>query len=216
MESTSKEINKLRLEYSKEILDEKMVNSNPIVQFDLWMKEALNADIPEPHAMNVSTVSKEGKPSSRIVLLRNFSENGFVFYTNYNSKKGNDISENNCAAINFFWPQLERQIRIEGKLQKVDSKISDEYFASRPHDSQLGAWASNQSEVLKNRQELEEKFATLEKKFAGINVPRPENWGGYCLVPDSIEFWQGRPSRIHDRIKFTTVNNEWKIERLSP
>ncbi|MFN5793812.1 MAG: pyridoxamine 5'-phosphate oxidase [Bacteroidota bacterium] len=216
MESTSKEINKLRLEYSKEILDEKMVNSNPIVQFDLWMKEALNADIPEPHAMNVSTVSKEGKPSSRIVLLRNFSENGFVFYTNYNSKKGNDISENNSAAINFFWPQLERQIRIEGKLQKVDSKISDEYFASRPHDSQLGAWASNQSEVLKNRQELEEKFAALEKKFAGINVPRPEHWGGYCLVPDSIEFWQGRPSRIHDRIKFTTVNNEWKIERLSP
>jgi pyridoxamine 5'-phosphate oxidase len=166
--------------------------------------------------MNVSTVSKEGKPSSRIVLLRNFSENGFVFYTNYNSKKGNDISENNSAAINFFWPQLERQIRIEGKLQKVDSKISDEYFASRPHDSQLGAWASNQSEVLKNRQELEEKFAALEKKFAGINVPRPEHWGGYCLVPDSIEFWQGRPSRIHDRIKFTTVNNEWKIERLSP
>ncbi len=216
MESTSKEINKLRLEYSKEILDEKMVNSNPIVQFDLWMKEALNADIPEPHAMNVSTVSKEGKPSSRIVLLRNFSENGFVFYTNYNSKKGNDISENNSAAINFFWPQLERQIRIEGKLQKVDSKISDEYFASRPHDSQLGAWASNQSEVLKNRQELEEKFAALEKKFAGINVPRPEHWGGYCLVPDSIEFWQGRPSRIHDRIKFTSVNNEWKIERLSP
>lgn len=216
MESTSKEINKLRLEYSKEILDEKMVNSNPIVQFDLWMKEALNADIPEPHAMNVSTVSKEGKPSSRIVLLRNFSENGFVFYTNYNSKKGNDISENNCAAINFFWPQLERQIRIEGKLQKVDSKISDEYFASRPHDSQLGAWASNQSEVLKNRQELEEKFEALEKKFAGINVPRPEHWGGYCLVPDSIEFWQGRPSRIHDRIKFTSVNNEWKIERLSP
>ena len=193
-----------------------MVNSNPIVQFDLWMKEALNADIPEPHAMNVSTVSKEGKPSSRIVLLRNFSENGFVFYTNYNSKKGNDISENNCAAINFFWPQLERQIRIEGKLQKVDSKISDEYFASRPHDSQLGAWASNQSEVLKNRQELEEKFAALEEKFAGKNVPRPEHWGGYCLVPDSIEFWQGRPSRIHDRIKFTTVNNEWKIERLSP
>lgn len=216
MESTSKEINKLRLEYSKEILDEKMVNSNPIVQFDLWMKEALNADIPEPHAMNVSTVSKEGKPSSRIVLLRNFSENGFVFYTNYNSKKGNDISENNCAAINFFWPQLERQIRIEGKLQKVDSKISDEYFASRPHDSQIGAWASNQSEVLKNRQELEEKFEALEKKFAGINVPRPEHWGGYCLVPDSIEFWQGRPSRIHDRIKFTSVNNEWKIERLSP
>ncbi len=216
MESTSKEINKLRLEYSKEILDEKMVNSNPIVQFDLWMKEALNADIPEPHAMNVSTVSKEGKPSSRIVLLRNFSENGFVFYTNYNSKKGNDISENNCAAINFFWPQLERQIRIEGKLQKVDSKISDEYFASRPHDSQLGAWASNQSEVLKNRQELEEKFVALEEKFAGKNVPRPEHWGGYCLVPDSIEFWQGRPSRIHDRIKFTTVNNEWKIERLSP
>jgi len=216
MESASKEINKLRLEYSKEILDEKMVNSNPIVQFDLWMKEALNADIPEPHAMNVSTVSKEGKPSSRIVLLRNFSENGFVFYTNYNSKKGSDISENNCAAINFFWPQLERQIRIEGKLQKVDSKISDEYFASRPHDSQLGAWASNQSTILKNRQELEENFAALEKKFAGAKVPRPEHWGGYCLVPSSIEFWQGRPSRIHDRIKFTSVNNEWKIERLSP
>ncbi|MEI6523117.1 MAG: pyridoxamine 5'-phosphate oxidase [Bacteroidota bacterium] len=216
MESTSKEINKLRLEYSKEILDEKMVNLNPILQFDLWMKEALNADIPEPHAMNVSTVSKEGKPSSRIVLLRDFSENGFVFYTNYNSKKGSDISENNFAAINFFWPQLERQIRIEGKLQKVDSKISDEYFASRPHDSQLGAWASNQSTILKNRQELEENFAALEKKFAGSKVPRPEHWGGYCLVPSSIEFWQGRPSRIHDRIKFTSVNNEWKIERLSP
>jgi pyridoxamine 5'-phosphate oxidase len=216
MTHTSSEINKLRQVYSKEILDEKMVNKNPILQFDFWMKEALDADVPEPHAMNVSTVCKEGKPSSRIVLLRDFSENGFVFYTNYNSKKGSDISENNFAAINFFWPQLERQIRMEGKLQKVDSRISDEYFASRPYDSQLGAWASNQSEVLRNREELEEKFSALEKKFAGINVPRPEHWGGYILKPESLEFWQGRPSRIHDRIKYSLVNSEWKIERLSP
>jgi pyridoxamine 5'-phosphate oxidase len=216
MSNTASEINKLRQVYSKEILDEKMVNKNPILQFDFWIKEALDADIPEPHAMNVSTVSKEGKPSSRIVLIRDFSENGFVFYTNYNSKKGSDISENNFAAINFFWPQLERQIRIEGKLQKVDSKISDEYFASRPYDSQLGAWASNQSEVLKNREELEERFSELEKQFAGKTVPRPEHWGGYVLAHSSIEFWQGRPSRIHDRIKYSLVNNEWKIERLSP
>jgi pyridoxamine 5'-phosphate oxidase len=216
MTHTSSEINKLRQVYSKEILDEKMVNKNPILQFDLWMKEALDSDVPEPHAMNVSTVCKEGKPSSRIVLLRDFSEKGFVFYTNYNSKKGSDISENNFAAINFFWPQLERQIRIEGNLQKVNSKISDEYFASRPHDSQLGAWASNQSEVLKNREELEEKFSELEKQFVGKTVPRPEHWGGYVLAHSSIEFWQGRPSRIHDRIKYSLVNHEWKIERLSP
>jgi len=216
MTNTAAEINRLRQVYSKEILDESMVNSNPILQFDLWMKEALEADVPEPHAMNISTVSKDGKPSSRIVLLRDFSDNGFVFYSNYNSKKGNDINENNFGAINFFWPQLERQIRIEGVLEKVDSKISDNYFASRPHDSQLGAWASNQSQVLKNREELEEKFAALKKKFSGVKVPRPEHWGGYILKPNSIEFWQGRPSRIHDRIRYYSVNKKWKTERLSP
>lgn len=217
MENTSIEkIKSLRIEYAKEILDEKKIKKNPFSQFDLWMNEALDAKIHEPHAMNISTVDKNGKPSSRIVLLRDFGKDGFVFYTNYNSKKGKDIMQNAFGAINFFWPELERQIRIQGKLKKVPSRQSDIYFASRPYENRLGAWASNQSEVLKDRKELEKRFEELKFKFKDKDIPRPNHWGGYILKPKEIEFWQGRPSRIHDRIRYKLIEKKWKIERLSP
>ncbi|MCW3101723.1 MAG: Pyridoxamine 5-phosphate oxidase [Bacteroidetes bacterium] len=208
-------INSLRHDFLKESLDEKDVHKNPVTQFSKWFREAVDAKVNEPNAMSLSTVSAEGKPSSRIVLLRNFDESGFVFYTNYTSRKGEEIMANPNAALLFFWPELERQVRIEGVLKKQTEADSDLYFNSRPRGSRLGAWTSTQSKVIANRTVLDEEYAKLDKKYRG-EVPRPPHWGGYVLAPRSIEFWQGRPSRLHDRILYTLENDDWKIERLAP
>lgn len=216
MEDLKLYINSLRHDFTKQTLDIKDVNADPVLQFEKWFKEAVNSKVNEPNAMGISTVSIEGKPSSRIVLLRNFDENGFIFYTNYNSKKGTDISKNPHAAVLFFWPELERQVRIEGTLRKQTSEESTRYFNSRPRESKLGAWTSEQSKPITDRSVLDKAYEENSKKFPDDEIPRPEYWGGYVLKPTSVEFWQGRASRLHDRILYTQEKENWKIERLSP
>ncbi len=209
-------IRKLRSDYSQMELNENELEKNPILQFEKWLKEALEAEVLEPHALTVSTVSAEGKPSSRIVLLRDVTTNGFTFYTNYESKKGRDIEQNPYATMNFFWPQIERQVRVDGVLVKVPTAVSEDYFQSRPRESKVGAWASRQSRVLSSRKELEDKFIALSAQYPGDNVPRPPHWGGYLLQPTSVEFWQGRPNRLHDRIEYVLSGTSWLTQRLSP
>ena len=216
MEDLRNYLNTLRHNYSKESLDKGDVNANPFSQFAKWFEEAVGAQVIDPNAMTLCSASKDGKPSARIVLLRNISDTGFVFYSNYTSRKGREIEENPNCALLFFWPELERQIRIEGVVQKQSDEESDLYFNSRPHGSKLGAWASEQSKVISSREVLIKQHEELSKKYPDENVPRPPHWGGYLLKPISIEFWQGRPNRLHDRILYTIVNNNWKIERLSP
>lgn len=197
-------------------LSKKDVDRNPILQFERWYNEAFSSKVMEANAMTLSTVDKENKPHSRVVLLRDVNENGFVFFTNYNSAKGHELMHNPNAALLFFWPELERQIRIEGKVEKLDNKRSDEYFNSRPKESRIGAWASPQSREIENRQALE-KIVADKKEFFDQNIlDRPGFWGGYILKPGSIEFWQGRPSRLHDRIKYLKNGSDWKILRLAP
>jgi pyridoxamine 5'-phosphate oxidase len=210
-------IQTLRKEYTKEALDISIVNSSPIIQFKLWFEEALNAEVTETNAMVLSTISSENKPSARVVLLKGFDEAGFSFYTNYESKKGKELAQNPNACLTFFWPELERQVRIEGVIAKVSKKESDDYFAVRPKGSQIGAWASPQSTVIASRDILVQNQEALENKYAHKEVERPEHWGGYVLKPDLIEFWQGRHSRLHDRICYELQeNSDWKIERLAP
>ena len=192
-------------------LTEKNINPNPFKQFDIWFEEAKKIGLKDPNAMNVASSSKDGIPSSRMVLLKSHDENGFVFYTNYTSRKSKEIIDNPHVALNFFWDALERQVRVEGKIEKIDSKISDEYFSSRSRLSQLGAHASEQSQVI-----ITNKLKELEKEFDGKEIPRPNHWGGFIIVPESIEFWQGHEGRIHDRLKFYKVDQQWKINRLSP
>jgi pyridoxamine-phosphate oxidase len=216
MEDLRLYINTLRHDFSSQTLDEKDVNADPIMQFEKWFKEAVDSKVHEPNAMTVCTATKEGKPSARILLLRNFNESGFVFYTNYTSRKGTEIMENPNCALLFFWPELERQVRIEGVLTKQTSDESDIYFNTRPRTSKLGAWTSAQSKVIDNRKVLDEEYDLLSKKYPDETVPRPPHWGGYILKPSTIEFWQGRPSRLHDRILFVQENNKWKIQRLAP
>lgn len=210
------QIYNLRQEYAKEVLDEKKVNPNPFLQFNYWFDEAINANLPEPHAMHLSTSDVNGRVSGRIVLLREVNELGFVFYTNYTSRKAKEIAMTGFGSLTFFWQELERQVRIEGKIEKVAGKVSDDYFDSRPEGSKLGAWASNQSEKIESRAFLENKILNLEKEFEGKPIKRPDFWGGYCLVPDYFEFWQGRVSRLHDRVSFEKEKNQWVISRLSP
>ena len=216
MKMDKKDLAQIRREYSREELSEDQVDPDPIVQFGHWMAEAIAAELPEPTAMCLSTVDAEGKPSSRMVLLKGFDGDGFVFFTNYNSRKGRDLAENPNAALTFFWPELERQVRITGLADKVSPEESDEYFKTRPFTSRVGAWASDQSEVLSSKMALAAKAAKLAVKYATGNVPRPPHWGGYRVGPDLIEFWQGRPSRLHDRIVYKLIEDEWKISRLSP
>ncbi len=209
-------INSLRHDFAKQTLDEADVIADPVLQFEKWFKEAVDAHVNEPNAMTVSTATKEGKPSSRILLLRNFDENGFIFYTNYTSRKGIEIMNNPNCSLLFFWPELERQVRIEGVLQKQTAAESDLYFQTRPRGSKLGAWTSEQSKIIKSRDVLDQEYEKLSVKYPGEDIPRPPYWGGFVLKPVSIEFWQGRPSRLHDRILYTRGNSNWKIERLAP
>ena len=197
-------------------LKEENINKNPFKQFETWFEEAKNIGLKDPNAMNVASASKDGMPSSRMVLLKSYDENGFIFYTNYTSRKSKEIIDNPNVALNFFWDSLERQVRIEGKVQKVDAKISDEYFASRSRLSQLGAYASKQSQVIESYEVITKKIQELEKKFGDQKIPRPDHWGGFIIIPETIEFWQGHEGRIHDRLKFTKIASVWGMKRLSP
>ncbi|WP_020533896.1 pyridoxamine 5'-phosphate oxidase [Flexithrix dorotheae] len=207
----------IRKDYSLRELDILHVDKDPIVQFNNWMKEAIGSECLEPTAMVLSTVSSEGRPSSRVMLLKGVEEKSFVFYTNYNSRKGNAIKENAFVSLNFFWAELERQVRIEGKVEKVSASVSDEYFNSRPIGSRIGAHVSPQSQKIPDRLFLEDMVKTKTEEFKNKEVTRPEHWGGFRVNPDRIEFWQGRPSRLHDRILFElSPNGEWEISRLAP
>lgn len=211
------DIQKIRKEYTKEELDVSIVNSSPILQFKAWFEEAMASNVTEVNAMVLSTVSPENKPTARVVLLKGFDEHGFSFYTNYESKKSRQLALNPNGCLTFFWAELERQVRIEGIIEKVSVKESDEYFAVRPKGSQIGAWASPQSKVIESRSVLEKNQQDLEQKYTDKTVDRPAHWGGYVLKPTLIEFWQGRHSRLHDRINYELqLDNSWKIDRLAP
>ena len=202
---------------TSDILDENLVNPNPIKQFEEWFQAAIDAKLPLPEAMSLATVSREGKPSARMVLLKHVDQSGFVFFTNYRSSKAKELETNANAALFFFWPQLERQVRVEGTVTKTSAEESQEYFASRPRGSQIGAWASPQSQVIATRAELEQRQAELEELYRGREVEWPEHWGGFCLRPDRIEFWKGRSDRLHDRLLYERQPDEsWSIKRLAP
>jgi pyridoxamine 5'-phosphate oxidase len=212
-----KNIAELRKEYSHAMLDISNILIDPIKQFEKWFNEALQAGITEPNAMHLATVNSKGKPSSRIVLLKGIENGKLIFYTNYQSRKGKELEDNPACALSFFWPEVERQVRIEGTAERVDQKTSDEYFQSRPRGSQIGAWSSPQSTVIKDRTILEERSQQIEKKFETHKVlPRPNQWGGYQIEPLLIEFWQGRANRLHDRIEFVKADGVWKVHRLAP
>ncbi len=197
-------------------LNERSVDKNPFIQFTKWYEGVLSSKLNEPASMMLSTADVNGNPSARIVLLKEIDDSGFVFYTNYGSRKGKDLKENPKAALTFFWDELLRQIRIEGRIEKISRESSKEYFSSRPHESQIGAWVSEQSSVIPNREILENKFDELEEKFGNKEIPLPEFWGGYKVIPNYFEFWQGRENRLHDRICYNKENNEWKIFRIAP
>lgn len=206
----------LRREYIKDILKKEDLCETPLDQFSVWFKEAQKAEVLEPNAMSLCTVSASGKPSSRVVLLKGISENRLKFFTNYKSQKAKDLEQNPWVSINFFWPELERQVRIEGKVEKTSAEESDAYFNSRPEGSKLGAWASPQSDIIATREMMEDSHRALELEFKGKEIPRPPHWGGYNVIPERVEFWQGRASRLHDRFVYLMENGSWKIERLAP
>jgi len=211
------EIANLRREYATQTLLEKDVAADPITQFRTWWQQTIQAEIVEPNAMTIATASSDGMPSARVVLLKDFTEEGFVFYTNYDSYKAMQLAENPKACLVFFWKELERQVRIIGLVKKVDEAESTAYFNSRPLGSRLGAWASPQSQVIENREWLDKRYAELEDATNGNAIEKPPHWGGYIVKPVIVEFWQGRPSRLHDRIQYTLEESGgWKIERLAP
>jgi len=217
MKLNSKLIANLREDYRAKTLEIEDVAKNPIQQFKVWFNEALESAIKEPNAMTLATIGLDDRPSARIVLLKGFDKQGFVFYTNYDSQKGKELAHNPNVALVFLWKELERQVRIEGHAKKISDKRSAEYFKSRPKGSQIGAWASAQSETLTNRKELEDSYAQLEKQYTNqLALPRPPHWGGYFIVPTRMEFWQGRSSRLHDRINYTLQGEQWSLERLAP
>lgn len=218
IEEVSNYLNQIRHEFTKQTLDEDSVTENPMELYAKWFEEAVGSQILDPKAIVISTVNLEGKPSSRVVYVRGIKDDGFLFYTNYNSQKGKELENNPNVAINIFWAELERQIRAEGVVEKLSAEESDAYFAARPRESQIGAWASDQSEQLTDRKELEKKFDTFRAKFKDEEkIPRPPHWGGYIIKCDYFEFWQGRASRLHDRIFYSKEkDNNWKIGRLSP
>lgn len=207
----------LRQEYSTQSFLESDAAADPIVQFDKWWQQALNSQIVEPNAMTLATASSDGMPSARVVLMKGFDQSGFVFFSNYKSYKGVQLEENPKACLVFFWKELERQVRIMGLVKKLSPEESDDYFHSRPLGSQLGAWASPQSEVIQDRNWLDNHYLEIAAQFKEEVIQRPPHWGGYVVQPVIIEFWQGRPSRLHDRIQYTLQENgEWKMERLAP
>lgn len=210
------ELADLRRDYSLQELSRSSVDGDPIVQFTKWMSEALDSAVIEPTAMTVSTVNSSGVPSSRVVLLKGFDEKGFVFFTNYESRKASDIAENANVSLHFYWPDLERQIIINGTASKTSREESETYFAKRPRESRIGAWASKQSSVLAGREELEKRVSEIREKFEDGQIPCPPFWGGFRIKPSRIEFWQGRKSRLHDRIVYEWGDDKWNILRLSP
>jgi len=213
----NKNIADIRRDYSLQSLTEENIDANPIIQFKKWWDETLNSEIIEPNAMTLATASQDGLPSARIVLLKGFGENGFVFFTNYDSYKGRQLTENPKACLVFFWKEIERQVRITGLVSKISAKESDEYFDTRPESSRIGAWVSPQSQVIESREWLDQQFNNLVSKMKGSEIQRPPYWGGYIVNPVMIEFWQGRPGRLHDRIQYSIEEDgRWKIERLAP
>lgn len=210
-------ISEIRKDYTKATLDITTVKTDPVEQFAQWLDEALKSDVAEPTAMNLATVNEHGRPTSRIVLLKGMDEKKFLFYTNYQSKKGRELEANPACALTFFWPELERQVRIEGVAARVEESVSDHYFQSRPRGSQIGAWSSPQSSFIKSREILDARVKQIEKRFEGLEVlPRPNQWGGFEVEPVLFEFWQGRSSRLHDRLQYALIDDVWEIQRLAP
>ena len=209
------ELADLRRDFASEELSESAVAADPFVQFGLWLDEALKAEAIDANAMTVSTVGEDGKPSARVVLLKYFGHEGFAFFTNYESKKARDLAANPYVALHFYWPQLNRQVAINGRAEKTSREDSFAYFNSRPVESRLGAWASNQSRVIESRKILEDRVEEFRREFGG-DVPLPDYWGGYRVIPKRFEFWQGRQSRLHDRIVYEVIGDAWSIVRLSP
>lgn len=216
MQVTNEFLQNLRQDYKSATLDESDVDNNPITQFKKWFEHAVDAQIYEPNVMTLATADKSGRPDARIVLLKGVDDQGFRFFTNYLSAKGKALKRNPYAALVFFWPELERQVRIEGTVEKLDKETSEEYFNTRPVASQIGAIASPQSQIIPNRQFLEKKFEDLKTKSEGKTIAKPAHWGGYIVKPTRIEFWQGRRSRLHDRINFEWIKGEWVKNRLAP
>ncbi|MDP4174276.1 MAG: pyridoxamine 5'-phosphate oxidase [Bacteroidota bacterium] len=212
----TRSISGIRNDYHLRELNEADLKKDPIEQFQLWLNEAIEAKVNEPTAMTLATSTSDGKPSARIVLLKKVNQTGFTFFTNYNSKKANQINSNPFAALVFFWAELERQVRIEGRIEKIPADESDAYFFSRPEGSKLGAWASPQSKKIKDRTYLENMVMKYQMQFGNNITRRPKYWGGYLLKPDIIEFWQGRSNRLHDRIEYSHLNGRWILERLAP
>jgi pyridoxamine 5'-phosphate oxidase len=210
-------ISEIRKEYTQAELDISHVMKNPVEQFQQWFHEALEAKVIEPNAMTLSTVKDNNQPSARIVLLKGVEEGQFIFFTNYQSDKGIELEKNPSCSLTFFWAELERQVRIEGIARRISPEKSDLYFKSRPRGSQIGAWSSPQSAVISDRNILHERVKLMEMKFEGQEIlPKPQQWGGYAVEPFLIEFWQGRPSRLHDRIEFIKDDSQWKVHRLAP
>jgi len=207
-----------RNEYGRSRLQKTDLPANPVELFEQWLTQAFEEDLPEPTAMTLATAAKSGRVSSRIILLKGYDTGGFQFYTNYNSKKGEDLNENPYAAMSFFWPELERQVRIEGRVEKIPARDSDLYHSARPRSNQLGAWASEQSKPITNRETLESQFNAVSAAYKNQKmIPRPPNWGGYKLIPSGIEFWQGRENRLHDRFYYERESTgKWSVQRLSP
>ena len=205
----------LRRQYTKEKLSTKDVSPDPMIQFEKWFSVSLKFEFVDPSAMTLATATRDGKPSARVVLLKGFDQRGFVFYTNYKSRKGKEIEQNPLGCLLFYWDKLDRQVRIDGTIEKVTKEESEKYFATRPYKSRIGAWASNQSSVIESRSVIVKEFIRYFMKY-GKNVPLPPFWGGYRLTPTEFEFWQGRPNRLHDRIRYIKQKKGWKIERLAP
>ena len=206
----------MRVEYTRGQLVEGEVDPDPIAQFRAWFEAASAASVPEPNAMTLATATPDGRPSARVVLLKGFDERGFCFFTNYESRKARELEANPLASLVFFWPALERQVRVEGRAGRVSASESDHYFSMRPVGARLGAWASRQSEVVADRATLEAALAEVERRYPDGDVPCPPHWGGYRLVPDEFEFWQGRPNRVHDRLRYRRSAVGWTVDRLSP